>query len=914
MRTAAALSRRPAPILADLAAAYLLRAEREHSPRDLLAAAEVAGQALEHDPRDPTARYNLALALQRFGLVEEAAEAWETYLAGDSASAWAMKARGNLQAIRAIHAPPALPRPGALVDAFSAYAAADPQGARVAGWCRVLGEWGEAVLAGDGTRADSALARADALGSGLERLARGDTTVAGAVRAIRRAGDPAVRQALARGHRAFSAGCGADDHADFTEAGAEYATAERNAAASPSLETWARVRSAGVRVHGRHPRLAEPFLRAMEGRTDTLRSPALAGTVRVLLTALLVRTERYEAAAAEAERAAALFHAAGEGREEAIALHGESVALFALRDVDRGYALAFRAMRALRPYRGSYKLHNLLGETAAYTAADGFIRTALRIQDEDVRVSRRTGSPVYVVEAQLGRARLLVAAGHPDAAGRVVDAIRDQAAALHDTTVYGWMQAQRQIAQSLSSLRTRPAEAAARLDSATGYYMASRNGLLAFPPLVASAEARLQAGDADRGSARLEEAFAFLEARRDSVRMEPRRAAIFDAARALVDRVVMLRLAAGDTVGALSYLDRGRASLAPAGGPGSGKGGVPAAPPGTVAVEYARVRDTLLIWTVAGTRVRLARVAVDTLRLQRTVETLRERLEAGAPEGEVRPALAWLYELLVRPVAARLAATDAPLMLVVDGELAEVPYPALYDTVRGRYLVQDHPLRFVPSLREAARAAGVRRPPRPPLFVGDPAFDRAAHPEPPRLRQSAAEARRIAGWYPGARVIEDVDATPAAVRAAFGSAGMVHYAGHAVFDDERPERSYLLLAAEAGGDGTLRAGQIAGLDLRGVKLVVLSACETVRTGRGRAAGYSGLAGAFLAAGAGGTVASLWEVDDRVTRPLMAAFHRNWLRSGNASAALRAAQLEMLGAHDARTRTPAAWAAFRYTGQ
>jgi CHAT domain-containing protein len=62
------------------------------------------------------------------------------------------------------------------------------------------------------------------------------------------------------------------------------------------------------------------------------------------------------------------------------------------------------------------------------------------------------------------------------------------------------------------------------------------------------------------------------------------------------------------------------------------------------------------------------------------------------------------------------------------------------------------------------------------------------------------------------------------------------------------------------------------------------------------------------------VGSLWEVDDRLTRPLMMEFHRAWRTTGNGPAALRAAQLRLLASPDRRERSPAAWAGFRYAGQ
>jgi CHAT domain-containing protein len=99
---------------------------------------------------------------------------------------------------------------------------------------------------------------------------------------------------------------------------------------------------------------------------------------------------------------------------------------------------------------------------------------------------------------------------------------------------------------------------------------------------------------------------------------------------------------------------------------------------------------------------------------------------------------------------------------------------------------------------------------------------------------------------------------------------------------------------DAEDDGILTAEEVSTLDLTGVDLAVLSACET---GLGQAAGGEGLLGlqrAFQAAGARTVVASLWKVDDVATRDLMERFYDNlWNKDLGKLAALREAQLWML---------------------
>lgn len=131
-----------------------------------------------------------------------------------------------------------------------------------------------------------------------------------------------------------------------------------------------------------------------------------------------------------------------------------------------------------------------------------------------------------------------------------------------------------------------------------------------------------------------------------------------------------------------------------------------------------------------------------------------------------------------------------------------------------------------------------------------------------------------------------------------------------------------------GLDGILTASEVENLDMRGVQVAVLSACET---GLGEVAGGEGLLGmqrAFQVAGAQTVVASLWQVSDTATRTLMERFYDNMMQKKMGTLdALREAQLWMLREGQDRglvrtdipsekesTRTPPFyWAAFVLSG-
>ena len=112
-----------------------------------------------------------------------------------------------------------------------------------------------------------------------------------------------------------------------------------------------------------------------------------------------------------------------------------------------------------------------------------------------------------------------------------------------------------------------------------------------------------------------------------------------------------------------------------------------------------------------------------------------------------------------------------------------------------------------------------------------------------------------------------------------------------------------------GDDGILYALEVAQLDLAGVELVTLSACESAVGDVRGSDGIYGLRRAFVLAGAQAMLASLWQVPDDATAILMPAIYSRLDRT--LPAAVREAQLEFLNSlrKAGRVDHPFLWAAF-----
>ena len=117
-------------------------------------------------------------------------------------------------------------------------------------------------------------------------------------------------------------------------------------------------------------------------------------------------------------------------------------------------------------------------------------------------------------------------------------------------------------------------------------------------------------------------------------------------------------------------------------------------------------------------------------------------------------------------------------------------------------------------------------------------------------------------------------------------------------------------------DGILTGGEIAGTDLRGTELVVLSGSDAGQ-GQGRnAAAVIGLRQAFQLAGARAIISPLWTISDAETRQFLEALFANLAGGTSRAEALRNVQLALIQTHRAShgAAHPYYWAGFTLTGK
>jgi CHAT domain-containing protein len=887
------------PLLVDLSAAHLARAERTQNSRDLVQALNYAEEAVAREPRNRAARFNAALALQAWGLDRQAGQAWSAYLTVDSTSEWADEARERKE--RLITHVPEIPRPtpDAPDSVVQAFAASHPQAARELGWERVLGEWGAAVQGGNAAHADSLLDFAERLGRALERRPGGDASLTAAVRAIRGVGgNAAATMTLARGHQAYTDGRAKITGVEHRKAGEAFARVVSLKPSSSVLVQWAMM----FRAATRNDSLT---LRRLLTQVDSSHR-VLEGRARYLLAREFLIDGEYSAARKHFPAAEALLRSAGETELEAQALSGDGEAAYESGDTVEAYRLMHRAQLALRRYGSSQQMHVHLIALGRRAIRDGMPRAALPVYNEGTEAAKRTSKALNVFEALQYRAHARTIMDDSLAAARDLDSALIWSRKLSpDAKERVWAEAMIRLVR-----KGRPSAAA--MDSSV--QALTDNVLWLLPALLWRADALLDKGNLTGAITDLDSVTARIQ-RLSKKESEARfRAAMIEQVRSRFDQLVMLHLAEDRIEEALRVLEGGRVSFAPQRDSGDSTNHPVSPPPGRTVVDYALIGDTLVAWIIRpDSPMHMVRRTVDRDTFRLTVEQVGATLESATDEDVARPGLRRLYDWLIGPIRERLGPENTTLVIVADGEVAGVPFEALWDSAGGRYLVDDHPLRFAATLADAVRPpAPERARSGPALLVADPAFDRPRHPTLERLPGARIEVDALQDFYRGARVLREDAAARDTFIALAQRAEIIHYAGHAVFDDARPERSFLLLAG-ADTTGRLTSQAVDSMELRGAPLVVLSACRTLRSRAGRSGGFAGLSGSLLTAGASGVVGSLWQADDKLTQPLMLAFHKYYRRLGDPAGALQAAQREMIRSENPRLRSPAAWAGFRYMG-
>ena len=914
---------------ADLDAAYLIRGRARERPRDLVRALDRLGA----DPPGLPSAFNRALALESLYLHRLAKDYWARYLERDPASTpWGRVAAARWRALAADERAVGHGLGGASAASRTGTSAPPVHSSRpedLQAWVEEQGlkAWTSAAVAGDRPGRQAAEERLREAAARLAALS-GDRFAVDEVQTLAAASAPQVRL-LTAGLRDDAEARTWLDRYTPEKARALFGRAARRLCLTSSPRRWwaeARIAQCDVQLE----RFAAARRRAERVLAMARRRGYTAVEARCLWVLSQVGLGTLDLDSAE--RSTAAFH---EVQRRARNRTGTATAsLFQARvDDELGSSTAawfhrLAGFRDLADGGNEERLALAIGNASFALAREGEFHAAADFASEALAFDRQQGTPLGLTETLWMRAMNRAKGGNATGALADLSEAESHLPGVESSAIRTRLLAGLRAVEGALRAEREPLVALARLDAALAFL--SRRGYE-----YGQAEILIDRARALRHLGRLQDALADLDqaartvaAQRRRIRQPLERVSFFTLQEVLADERVAANLRL-DPRGASAFraADQARGlrfhdslSLAAPRTP------APAQPTARLVrqlgeadaiLSYWSLPDVLLVWIVRRNQPpRLVSHAISRAQLSRQIADLVAAIEEGAGPAIVSPLGRRLGETLILPVAAALPGVHR-LIVVPDRIVRAVPWPALEPEPGGGPLLRRFCIRICPSAATAGsvEASPRRHPVEPPapmrlLAIGDPELTAPAAATLARLPGARGEVESIARLFAEHVTLTGREATRDRLLEALGRASIVHVASHFLVGRDPASSRIVLTGGPGEPTGSLDAEEIARLSLPRLRLAVLSGCATDREAETSLEGTFAAAGAFLAAGAAATVATLWPVDDRITAALMPRFYRELLAGRETDEALRRAQLALLDGADGAAREPVNWAAFQ----
>lgn len=913
-------------VLTDLAAAHYVEGVKKESAREIARSLDLCDAAIALAPSNLAATFNRALALQALENRPSALAAWQRYLQLDSSSEWAAEAR---QQISRLSAPTpsaawesALPRllrmsEGDLKE-LAPIAERFPLRCRRTVENELLPRW--ARSAPEDKEARLVLVGIERIGAAIEaRFA--DPTIADIARSISSAmsGRNLQRlESLRRGYLAYS-DARTSMASDTAKARALFLKAFTLLRDAGSPSAYAAGMFAALQEYERRDYAAAlRILGSMTADERLARYAPLQGQVLWMKGMVLLASGRPYESLQSYRQAVLAFQKSGE-IESAAAVDGLIAEnLQVLGDDDEAWKHRLRAMPVVLDHADARRQQVAFNEAGEAAMQQGLLSAALEYQTASVALAAGSGDEHMSAYSYLGRA-VILGRNH-----RLADALsdlgraREHAQRVADEAIRETTVADVDMAEALLRQEESPGTAISLLTRVLEFQKRGGYEFRTAQLLLARGRAHVRLGDQAEARADFSRAIAAVESQRENVPDLRLRSAFFGRAEDAYEELTALLVRAGELDEALRVFDRScertlTEVVRKAVTADSARIGPRTLPEGAALVHIAVLPEEIVAWTVRRSGTSVSRQRMRSQELETLATSYERAILAESDRVEIIGSK--LYDLIVRPLRLD-PANDRTITFIGDRRLRAIPLASLYDRSRKRFLIEDHAVVTAPS-GDVYWHCRIRLAPhdRSNRFVAIGNSRTAALSLGlPDLPEAARELTEVASRMRGELLLNE-RATARALLAAAEEAAIVHFAGHALLNEQDRGRSALVLAPE-GGDASsalLYADQIAGAKLR-APLVVLSACATSATNGQPAAGAVDVARAFLAAGVPTVVASRWEVDDDNGRELLTLLVRELAENGvSPDEALRRAQLEMLRNGDRRQRAIRSWCAFEVIG-
>ncbi len=904
--------------LSDLSAAYLALSATD--PWLLVDALAAATQAAELAPQDPAVRFNQALVEEKLSLITSARNHWRLALMLEGDARWRDEAGERLRylerpttARRWEVEKPRIVASGPSLDAISADRTVREFPREIRRLLETL--WlPKAANSPDDPSARTSFATVKLWADAFAR--RGEPLFTESVATIEKPKDADSARRQDEGLELYAEGVKVQSDCSLAEPKFERAEALLAKVGNP-MHNAARIERL-VCVYRRRPQDAErPFHDLVH-----LPYPTLASKAERMAGLCAISDGRTSEAIAHYLRATHLL--ADSGAPEVLYLEGMLSEAYGVLGNRSGVWIHRLAALRGAVASGDFQMrHAILFGLADELAESGRSRASRPVLAEMFANARAWGEPGAESETLLRRINLRLVEGKTDLVAEDISTFERVVRDYRQADDRSQLVAELRICDAERNIDVLSAKARDDARAVVASLSDMGEGLLLPRALLLLARAELRAGDLGAAEKAFRRTLKLYEERRAATEGENSQIEYFATAQKSFDAMIRFQaIDRRDAVAALRYVEQARVrglrehlSLAAnAATDFDPRAVLDRLPQGTAAIEFAVLPDVLLVWRLYDGSLTLYKLPISRAEVARRVSRLRSALQGARTEVEEKEARSMAADAFDRVLAPALTGVPAGtrLAFLPDRELHSLPFAALFDARRGRYVVEDYPSWVTPSLgmltsADRLSAGRLRDPLRRALVVGEPRLVSPVFRNLFALPFAKKEAEVIAASYPERALLAGRDATRSRILAALPGTPIFHLAAHVLVDARQPLQS--LVATADPEEDVLRASDLDARALAGVQLVFLAGCDTAPGfGDGDREGVAGLARAILGAGVPSLVATLWPIDDRAIEGLPQKFHDH-LRAGDSPAeALRRAQIGLMSRNS--LPRPLAWAPFQ----
>lgn len=324
--------------------------------------------------------------------------------------------------------------------------------------------------------------------------------------------------------------------------------------------------------------------------------------------------------------------------------------------------------------------------------------------------------------------------------------------------------------------------------------------------------------------------------------------------------------------------------------------------PSMAMVHLTVLPSQLLIWVIRRDASFEVHLPSGRQELTRKIEILESAFQANSTD-RLDESLESLYTSVFVPLKPSLEGVDT-LVIVPDETVSALPFSALRDAGRKRYLIEDFQLSLAPSASLWLEHQTRERTPasRSPLVVGVGRPGNGLKD----LDRVPAEVGRIAALFPGSARLVEAEAAPEKVLAELRDRSIVHFASHALVDSANPGASKLVLSGQDLDSASLTIERAVSGGLAEADLVVLAACSALEHELNDRDVVLGAAGYLYAAGAPAVLAARRRLGDKFAAQMMPRFLANYKQGESAASAWQKTIREFLGSGRLSMKSPLVW--------